>query len=331
MGAQMPRSSSRSQNWAFPAELQPTAAETRFDLSTALDALVQVRAEIPDDAFTAEMLGTERVGNGVLIAEGVVLTVGYLITEASSVWLTSNSGKAVQATPVAVDPATGFGLLMPLGKLDGTPIARGSASGCHLGENVIVAGHGGPSHALKASIFARREFAGYWEYLLDDALFTVPAHPQWGGSALLNRKGQLIGIGSLLMQEKMDSDTVQGNMFIPIDLLEPILGDLLTRGRVDRPARPWIGLYAAEVDNRLAVAGASPQGPAERAGIQVGDVIVEVAGQRVQGLADFLRKLWGLGPAGVEVPMTLTRDGHRVTMTMISVDRQQLLKRPQLH
>jgi S1-C subfamily serine protease len=230
-----------------------------------------------------------------------------------------------------VDPASGFGLLQPLADLAAAPIRRGSASGCHVGENVIVAGHGGRSHALKASVFARREFAGYWEYLLDEALFTVPAHPQWGGSALINRRGELIGIGSLLVQEKMDADTVQGNMFIPIDLLEPILGDLLARGGVDRPARPWIGLYAAEVDNRLAVAGTSSEGPAERAGVQVGDVIVEVAGRRVQGLADFLRALWSLGPAGVEVPLALTRDGRRVSVTMISVDRQQLLKRPPLH
>jgi S1-C subfamily serine protease len=321
----------RSSTWAFPTELQPTAADARFDLAAALDAAVLLRVAIPEDAFTAEVLGTERVGNGVVIRDdGLILTIGYLITEASTIWITSNRGEVVQGSAIAVDPNTGFGLVQPLGRLGVRPIALGDSSAAYVGENVIVAGHGGRAHALKASLFARREFAGYWEYVLDEALFTVPAHPQWGGAALISQKGELLGIGSLLVQEKIDSSTVQGNMLVPINLLDPILEDLLRRGRANRASRPWLGLYAAEVESHLAVAGLAAHGPASSAGIKVGDLLLEVAGERVSGLADFFRKVWQLGEAGVEVPIGYSRDGSRREARVRSADRGDFLKKPML-
>jgi S1-C subfamily serine protease len=321
----------RSSTWAFPTELQPSAAETRFDLAAALDAVVLLRTRIPEDAFTAEVLGTERVGNGVVTREdGLIVTIGYLVTEASTIWITTNRGEVVPGTALAVDPNTGFGLVQPLGRMAAHPIRRGSSASAYVGENVIVAGHGGRAHALKASLFARREFAGYWEYVLDEALFTVPAHPQWGGAALISGKGELLGIGSLLVQEKVDSSAVQGNMLVPIDLLEPILEDLLTLGRANRPPRPWLGLYAAEVESHLAVAGLATQGPAARAGMKVGDLLLEVAGERATGLADLFRKVWQLGAAGVEVPIGYSRDGRRGEARVRSADRADFLKKPML-
>src|SRR4249920_212182 len=192
--------------WAFPTELRPKQEDWRFDLDPALDAVVQLRSEIPDDAFTAPLLGTERGGNGVVIRDdGLVLTIGYLVTEASRIWLTTNRGTVCEAYPVAYDQQTGFGLVQPLGKLGVKAITRGSASSCRVGENVVVAGAGGAAHALKATVFAKREFAGYWEYVLDEAVYTAPAHPQWGGAALIAPDGKLAGIGSLLVQEKIDA------------------------------------------------------------------------------------------------------------------------------
>src|ERR671923_1407642 len=197
-------------NWAFPAEMRPRPEDWRFDLDRALDAVVLVRAEIPEDAFTASILGTERAGNGVVINEsGLVLTIGYLITEASVIWLTTNKGTVVGGTVLAYDQTTGFGLVQPLGKLGVKPIERGTAASIRVGENVVIAGHGGRAHALKATVFAKREFAGYWEYVLDEAFFTAPAHPQWGGSALIGADGKLAAIGSLLVQEKIDAGTIQ--------------------------------------------------------------------------------------------------------------------------
>src|SRR3954469_23291518 len=190
-------------DWAFPLEMRPRPEEWRFDLDSALDSVVGLRAEIPEDAFTAQILGTERIGNGVVIRDdGLILTIGYLITEASTIWLTTNKGNVVGGFPIAYDQGTGFGLVQPLGKLGVDAISRGSASTCRVGENVVLASHGGRAHALKATVFAKREFAGYWEYILEEAIYTAPAHPQWGGAALIGSTGDLLGIGSLLVQEK---------------------------------------------------------------------------------------------------------------------------------
>jgi S1-C subfamily serine protease len=319
-------------NWAFPPEMQPKAEEARFDLETALNSMVLLRAEVPEDAFTAGILGTERIGNGVVIREdGLVLTIGYLITEATSIWLNTNAGKAVAGYPLAYDQPSGFGLVQPLGKLDAPALARGTAASCHVGDDVVLASHGGRKHALKAKLIAKREFAGYWEYVLDEALFTAPAHPHWSGAALIGGEGRLLGIGSLMVQEELGGRSVQGNMVVPIDLLEPILEDLLKLGRTKRAARPWLGLYATEVKGHVVVSGLAEGGPAERAGVQPGDIVVEVAGARVGGLADLFRKIWSVGAAGVEVPMTLAREGSVSRVRVPSADRQDLLKKPSLH
>src|SRR3954463_4730296 len=222
----------KEQNWAFPAEMRPKPEEWRFELDRALDAVVLLRAAIPDDAFTAPLLGTERIGNGIVIRDdGLVLTIGYLITEASTIWLTTNKGAVVGGFPVAYDPPTGFGLVQPLGSLGVDAIARGSASTCRVGENVVLASAGGRAHALKATVFAKREFAGYWEYILDEAIYTAPAHPQWGGAALIGATGDLLGIGSPLGAEQGDASTLQGNTIVPIALLEAILEPMLKTGR----------------------------------------------------------------------------------------------------
>ncbi|HZT61674.1 MAG TPA: S1C family serine protease, partial [Burkholderiales bacterium] len=261
----------------------------------------------------------------------LVLTIGYLITEASTIWLTTNNGVVAGGFPVAYDQATGFGLVQPLGRIAAPALARGESASAEVGSDVLVIGHGGRRHALKAKLIAKREFAGYWEYLLDEALFTAPAHPHWSGSALIGREGRLLGIGSLMVQEEIGGRSVQGNMMVPIDLLEPILEDLLKVGRARRAARPWLGLYATEVKGHVVVSGLADGGPAERNGVQVGDIVIEVAGDRVNGLADLFRRIWSVGAAGVEVPMTLVREGSVSRIQVPSTDRQELLKKPSLH
>ena len=318
-------------DWAFPAEMRPRPEDWRFDLDRALDAMVLLRAEVPEDAFTASILGTERAGNGVVIGENLVLTIGYLITEASVIWLTTTKRTVVGGTVLAYDQATGFGLVQALGKLGVKPIERGSAASIRVGENVVVAGHGGRAHALKATVFAKREFAGYWEYVLDEALFTAPAHPQWGGAALIGADGKLAAIGSLLVQEKIDAGTIQGNMLVPIDLLAPILDDMVNAGRVQRPARPWLGMYTTAAGERLVIAGLAPGGPAERAGARVGDAVLEVAGAKPKTLADLWRKVWELGPSGAVVPLKLARNGKVNDIRIVSADRADFLKKPHLH
>jgi S1-C subfamily serine protease len=320
------------QDWAFPVEMRPKPEDWRFDLDAALDSVVQLRSEIPEDAFTAPILGTERIGNGVVIRDdGLVLTIGYLITEASTIWLTTNKGNVVGGFPVAYDQATGFGLVQPLGKLGVDAIARGSASTCRVGENVVLASHGGRAHALKATIFAKREFAGYWEYILDEAIYTAPAHPQWGGSALIGSTGDLIGLGSLLVQEKVDAGILQGNMVVPIDLLDPILESLLKTGHSGRAPHPWLGMYTTEAAAKLVVAGIAPGSPAERSGIKVGDIVLEVAGEKPESLADLWHRVWALGGPGTEVPLKMARKSRISELRLQSADRNDFLKKPHLH
>ena len=323
---------SEPQQWAFPDAMQPKADETQFDLARALDAVVLVRVEVPDDGFTAGTLGTERGGYGAVIREdGLVLTIGYLITEASQIWLTTNRGNVVAGYPLAYDQATGFGLIQPLGKLDAPHLKRGLASEVKVGDAVFVVGHGGLAHALKTRLIGKHEFAGYWEYVLDEALFTSPAHPQWGGAALLDALGELIGIGSLLVQQEVNGETIHVNMFVPIDLLNPILDAMLQTGRSPHPPHPWLGMSTQDPAGTLLVARLSPGGPAQRAGVQVGDRVVGVGEQSVHGLAELFRAVWRLGAAGVDVPLTLARAGNELHVTVKSADRNDFFKKPNLH
>ena len=311
--------------------MQPAPGDVRFDLKSALDAVVGLRADIPDDAFTAPILGTERTGCGVVIGDdGLVLTIGYLITEAESIWLTANDGTVTPAHGIAFDFATGFGLVMPLGPLRLPAIARGSAATVAPSDDVFVLGSGGRSHALKATVFAKREFAGYWEYLLDEALFATPAHPEWSGAALIDDDGRLVGIGSLLVQEAVGDDVVKGNMFVPVDLLGPILDDLLRTGRSRAPPRPWLGMYTAETPNGLVVNGLASDGPADKAGVMPGDVVVAVGDNRVAELAELYRGIWSKGPAGTDVALTLARDGTPVRVRVHTGDRRDFLRKPRL-
>lgn len=320
-------------DWEIPTAAQPRPEDVPFDLDRTLSSVVGVRANIPADAFTASILGTERAGNGVLIADtGLVLTIGYLITEAETVWLLSNDGRAIEGHVAAYDYETGFGLIQALGRMELEPVELGSSAAARVGEKIIVAGHGGRCHSLSGWLAAKREFAGYWEYLLDEAIFTVPAHPNWGGAALLAQDGKLIGIGSLFVQHAGGEDkAVDGNMIVPIDLLKPILDEMLSYGRVQKPPRPWLGMFVAEADGRLGVAGLADKGPADQAGLQAGDLILEVAGQPVDSLAGLFRAIWSLGEAGVEVPLTVQRSEGTQQVSVVSADRLSFLKAPQLH
>jgi S1-C subfamily serine protease len=300
-----------------------------MDIDTAMKSVVAVRANIPDDAFTAGGLGTRREGSGVVISEkGLVLTIGYLITEAEEVWLTTQDGRVVAGHALAYDQETGFGLIQALGKLDLPALPLGKSGATRLGDAVTFVD--GTGNSVHASIVAKQEFAGYWEYLLDEAIFIAPAHPSWGGAGMLSPEGQLLGIGSLRLQMIQNGEVADINMVVPIDLLPPILDDLVTRGSVDRAPRPWLGVFTAESDGDVVVMNVSPNSPAARAGIKRGDIISDIRDQEIGGLADFYRKVWGSGPAGAEVPMRIVRDGRDTWVRVKSADRSTFLKRPDL-
>ncbi len=310
----------------------PKLEDVSYDLENALDSVVSVRAHIPDDAMTATMLGTERAGHGVLIRDdGLVLTIGYLISEADGVWLIDNKGRATKAYVVGYDQETGFGLVQALQRLDLPYMELGDSSDLNEGDSVVIAGHGGREHAVSSRVISIREFAGYWEYLLDEAIFISPPHPNWGGTALIGSAGKLQGIGSLFVQLSIPGRiAADGNMIVPTDLLKPILDDMLTLGRISKPPRPWLGMLTAEAENQLVVAGLVDEGPAEHAELQVGDMVVAVKGQAVNELGTMYRTIWGIGSAGVEIPLTVLRDGDRLEIRIISASRYDFLKSPSL-
>lgn len=321
------------ENWTLPAALQPKPEDYAYDLDRALAAVVGLSAHVPADAFTAEVLGTERAGNGVLIRDdGLVLTIGYLIAEAESVWLTTAAGRVVPGHALAYDYVSGFGLVQALGRLDIPALALGDSDAASVGARVVLAGAGGRARSVTARVIARQEFAGYWEYVLEDAIFTAPAHPHWGGAALIGPDGDLLGIGSLQLEQTAPAgETLHINMVVPVNGLKPILSDLATLGRQKGPVRPWLGLYATEIDNKVVVMSTATNGPAEKAGLESGDIVLAVAGRAVGNLASFFRRIWGLGEAGVEVPLTVHRAGKTFELLVSSADRARFLKTPRLH
>jgi S1-C subfamily serine protease len=318
-------------DWEIPEAAQPKPGEFAFDLDRALQSVVGIQATIPDDAFTAQTLGTQRGGSGVVIRDsGLIVTIGYLITEAESVWITTADGRATPGTVAAYDQETGFGLVQALGRLGVPAMAIGSSAALENGAPVVVAA-GERRHSVSARVIARQEFPGSWEYLLDEALFTAPLHPFWGGAGAIDQDGKLVGVGSLHVQQSVRAGEARDiNMIVPIDLLTPVLDELLTYGRPNRPPRPWIGAYSGENEGRVVIAGVLPKGPASQSGIRVGDIVLAVRNEAVGNLADFYRKLWSSGTAGVEIPIELVRDGRTIWVRVKSRDRGSMLKKNSL-
>lgn len=320
--------------WEVPDAFQPDPAEFGFPLDERLKSIVTVKAQVPPDATSAAALGVEREGSGVWIDQGgLVLTMGYLVMEAETVWLTAHDGRVVQATPIATDFESGFGLVQALGRLPGLPVAPlGDSDGLKFGTECVLAAAGGREHSVACTVAARQPFAGYWEYMLENAIFTAPAHPHWGGAGLFGPDGRLAGIGSLILQQgQPGGKRLDLNMVVPINELLPILETLRRTGHSGRPARPWLGLYATEDDEAVGVGSLAKGGPAERAGLRPRDRILAVDGQAVNDLVSLWTAVRAAGPAGAAVKLTVARGQKQMDLSITSSDRARHLKAPRLH
>ena len=293
-----------------------------------LRAIVRIHATVPENARTAVSLGTTREGSGVVIdKEGYVLTIGYLILEAERIEVVGQSGETLKASFVAYDHNSGFGILRTERPLKVTPMKLGQSSELAVGDPVLVASYGGAEAVQGARVITRKEFAGYWEYLLEDAIFTTPPHLSFGGAALIGRNGRLVGIGSLYTRVTLPGiGAMATNVFVPIDRLKPILDDLIARGRSRESRRPWLGLYSEEAHGRVIIIRIASGSPAERAGLQAGDIILKVKTGAVKGLADFYRKVWALGEAGIEVPVSILQGTEIRHVVIRSADRHEYLR-----
>ena len=296
---------------AAPATPAPGDNATYQQLLDAANAVVAVRMKALANARSSRALGEERSGSGVLIAPGnLVLTIGYLILEADSVELVTSRGRTVPATVAAYDHATGFGLLRPVAPLDVKPIRLGASSRVGELDRMMIAAGGSEDGVSVATVVSRRPFAGYWEYLIEGAIFTSPPRPDHSGAALINRDGELVGIGSLLVMDAMTpGERLPGNMFVPIDLLKPVLDELIATGRQKAGTRPWLGMSSLEEDGRIKVLRVSEGGPADAAGIGAGDIVLALGGQKVEKLDDFYKRLWAAGAPGVEVTLKVLHGG----------------------
>jgi S1-C subfamily serine protease len=302
----------------------PAVAQERKP-EEVLSAIVGVQAKIQADARSAATLGQNRQGSGTLIREGLVLTIGYLVIEAESIQVTNAEGRTVPATLAGYDHASGFGLLKLAAALAGKPMPLGDAAALEERDQAIVAN--ATANPTLVHVVSRRLFTGSWEYLLDSAIFTSPPVMDWSGAALIGPKGELLGIGSLIVPDAGSPGTQSpGNMFVPVDLLKPILEDLVAKGRRGGPARPWLGVNAEHFMGRLFVARVSPGGPAEHAGLKTGDIVLGVGGEPVTTLADFYRKLWARGAAGAQVPLKVLQGMEIRDVTVRSIDRVEYFK-----
>jgi S1-C subfamily serine protease len=303
-------------------------AQQQPSLEDMLSGIVRIKTFIDPDGKTVANLGSTRDGSGIVIDhDGLVLTIGYLMVEAQRADILTNDGRTVPANVLGYDHTTGFGLLKAVTPLKVTPFTIGKSAELKERDPVLAASYGGRAGLAPAYVVSRREFAGSWEYLIDSAIYTAPAHSHWSGAALINRDGKLVGVGSLILRDVSGAGTgPAGNMYVPIDLLSPVLADLIS----DKPAagsnRPWLGLSTEQLHGRLFVSRLTPGGPAEKAGLQRGDIIVGVNGEPPQDLADFYRKIWAQGDAGVPVPLDVLQGNETRRIEIRSMNRLDHLK-----
>jgi S1-C subfamily serine protease len=303
-----------------------TAHAQKLATDELLSGVVAVKTFINPNGRTVDYLGREREGSGIVIdADGLIVTIGYLMVEAHAAQVTTNDGRTVPANVVGYDQTSGFGLLQAISPLKVRPMALGKSADLRKGDPVMVASSGGATNAQPVRVIARREFAGSWEYLLDNAIFTAPPHMAWSGAALINRDGKLVGVGSLILGDAGGKGQ-PGNMFVPIDALTPILADLLAQGRSSAPAPPWLGLSSEEHDGHLVITQVSPEGPAQKAGLERGDVIVGVGGVAIKTLPEFYRKVWARGSAGAIIPLDVAQDSGKRRVDVKSMNRLDHLK-----
>jgi S1-C subfamily serine protease len=310
----------------FLIAVPPAAGQTPVE--QLVSGVVRIKTFINPDGRTIGSLGSERSGTGIVIdSDGLVLTIGYLMVEAHAGEIVLNDGRQVGAEIVGYDYDTGFGLLRATAPLNVRPVPLGSSAALKVGDKVLVALAGGAERLGPASIAAKREFAGYWEYLLPEAIFTTPPYQDWSGAALINREGSLVGVGSLVVGDTSGAGTgTPGNMFVPIDLLPPILGELMAGGARSGSAKPWLGLTTDEKDGALVVRRVTEAGPAHKAGVEPGDRIVGIGEVRPRSLAQLYRAIWARGEAGAVVAVEVERNGVRQTIEVKSVDRREHLR-----
>jgi len=309
----------------------PPARDASYEkLIAAANAVVGVKVKALPNARSNDTLGMERNGSGVLIGpDGLVLTIGYLVMEADTVEVTDADGTTVPAAVIAYDHATGFGIIRPMTRLAPKPIRIGTSAPVSQLDRLMIVTGGEEQTISIATVVSRRQYAGYWEYLIDGAIFTSPPRLDHSGAALINKDGELVGIGSLFVMDALTpGEKLPGNMFVPVDLLKPILDEMVKTGHQHGARRPWLGVNSLEEDGRVKVMHVNEESPAEKAGIVAGDIILSVNGEAVESLEKFYGKLWGRNtPPGTVVRLTVLHGVNMKEVVVRSIDRAEFMRR----
>jgi serine protease Do len=312
----------------------PSAQDTINALTKAQSAVVGVQVTAAEGARSAETLGKQRSGSGVVIgADGLVVTIGYLILEADDIQITTTDKKTVPARVVAYDLATGFGLIRPVVPLRGiAPVSLGGITDIKTGEALMASTGASPDDDADVNmtqLVSKRAFSGYWEYHIDSALFTSPPVQNHSGAPLFNQRGELLGIGSLFVMDAMGQNVrLPGNMFVPVDLLKPIMAEMLQTGSSKLSKRPWVGLTSAEQGGRVQIVRVNKDGPAQAAGLQPGDVVLAVDDAKVANLEAFYKKLWDRASPEADIKLTVLQGADLKTIVIKAVDRMSTMRKP---
>ncbi len=327
----------KTSNFGLPASASSSGTKrhmTRISTSTenltdsALDSLVSVKAYIPNDAMSADLLGTERTGHGTRIRnDGLIVTIGYVVNEAEKIWISSRCGKASAGVVIGNDFQSGLALIKPVTPLPGPTMALGKSRDLETSDIIrVTTSARDEQQSIDAQVVSKQEFAGRWEYLIEEAIFTAPANKNWSGAALINREGKLVGIGSLLIQGFEVNDSLCSvNMFVPIDLLTPVINEICDSGRRLTPERPWLGVLVDEKDGELTIVGIYRNCPADEAGLRPGDKILKVDDRPIYNLGHLFRSIWDLGEAGRKVPLTIMRRSKQQKVCVKSAERSAFL------
>ena len=302
---------------------------TKEKVQRFYESIVSVRSTVPPEARTADSLGLKREGNGVAIDENHFLTIGYIVLESETIEIGLSDGRRLPAKLVGYDPTSGFGVIKSVVPLTMTPLKLGDSDYINSEQDLLIL----PSPNLGAGSIvrsvSRRPFTGWWEYFVKSPIYTTPANEFWAGAPILNGNGEILGIGSLFVSESVPGIHSPGNMSVPINLLKPILGDLISSGRRKSKIQPYLGISSDDSNGQIIVTRVSKGGPASQAGIKPKDIIVTMNGLQISNLKSFYEKVWKSGEAGVTIELSVLRSGLLMNFKVKTVDRLNYFFRPQ--
>ena len=305
---------------------------TEEEVKKLYESIVRIYSIVPPDARTANSLGTERRGSGVIIDDKHILTIGYIVVEADTINIGLPGGKTVPGELVGYDHTSGFGILRTINSTKLNPLKLGDSDEIKVDELLFVMPYPDQGQASAANAVSRRSFAGWWEYYLDKPIYTFPMNYSWAGTPLINQQGEILGIGSLFVSESLSPGVSSpGNLFVPINDLKPILKDLIDNGRRTKNIKPYMGLSSEDSTGKVSVTRVNENGPAAKAGIMPNDVILSVNGKDVRNMTEFYKTVWGLGGPGTVLKLDIDRNEQRLSFELTTMDRNDFFVKPKYY